>query len=352
MLPYIIIFLFLLLLATCELFFKTERRVIFFLYIIFSIWIILFLGFRQCGFDYDNYYLYFSDLNSTYWKNNSDVLGSEKGYALLNYLIGDYRKLLIFMASITVSLLFSFFYKYSPYVYLSLFLFFCVSFYPMVMGQYRQALAVSIILWAFIKKRNLLIFFLLVVIATTFHVSAILAILAIIVPNRSLKAKYYFILLILALLFSEFGQDFFLNTILGGSDFIVRKVLIYTESEAGTRLGLNTAMLLKIIFFCIFFKNRESISSYSNGIYFLNLYFLGLLIYLGLGFFPQLAGRGCIYFNIFEFILPAMMISKLSKQHQIIYFIFFVCVSLYRYQTFLRDWYSDYVPYSWGISYL
>lgn len=353
MLPYVFIFLFLFFFALYEQFFRLEKHISLYVYAIFSIFIVLFVGFRQCGFDYENYYFYFKNLISVDWENNSEVLGAEKGYAFLNYLIGDYRGLLLCMSLVTVLLMFSFFYKYSPVVYFSLFLFFAVSFYPMVMGQYRQALAVSIILWAFVvKKRSLVLFLFLVLVASLFHMSAFLAVMALFVPHSLLKGKYYFLILFLAFLFSEFGVAFFYNIALGGSDFIVRKVMIYAEGEAGMRLGLNTAMLLRVFFFCIFYRNRDRITSYSQGAYFLNLYFAGLLVYLGLGFFPQLAGRGSYYFSLFEFILSAMTIDRLPIRRRLLFILFFVCIDLYRYHTFLTDWYDDYIPYSWGISYL
>ena len=352
MLPYVSIFIFLFLLTLYEQFFHQDKCVSLYIYVIFSIFIILFLGFRQCGFDYENYYFYFKYLNSVHWEKNSEVFGAERGYAFLNYLIGDYRVLLLCMSLVTVLLIFSFFYKYSPAVYFSLFLFFAVSFYPMVMGQYRQGLAVAIILWAFIvKKRSIVLFLLLVLIASLFHMSAFLAVMALFVPYSLLKKKYYILILLLAFLFSEFGKTFFYNVVLGGSDFVVRKVAIYAESEADLRLGLNTARLLRIFFFYIFYINRERIASYPQGSYFLNLYFVSLLVYLGLGFFPQLAGRGSTYFYLFEFILSAMVIRNLSVKRRLLFLLLFVCISLYRYHTFLISGFEDYVPYSWGISY-
>ena len=352
MLPYISIFIFLFLFTLYEQFFRLDKCTSLYIYVIFSIFIILFVGFRQCGFDYENYYFYFKHLNSVHWENNSEVLGAEKGYAFLNYLIGDYRGVLLCISLVTVSLIFSFLYKYSPDVYFSLFLFFAVSFYPMVMGQYRQGLAVAIILWAFIvKKESIVLFLLMVFIASLFHLSAFLAIMALFVPYFLLKRKYYILILLSAFLFSEFGKTFFYNVVWGGSDFIVRKVAIYAESEADLRLGLNTAMLLRVVIFCIFYINRKRIVSYPQGAYFLNLYFVSLLVYLGLGFFPQLAGRGSAYFYLFEFILSAMVIRNLPVKRRLLFLLLFVCISLYRYHTFLISGFEDYVPYSWGISY-
>lgn len=222
------------------------------------------------------------------------------------------------------------------------------------MGQYRQGLAIAIVLWAFVvKRRSILLFLFLVGFASLFHISAILALIAIVVPNNLLKIKYYILALLVAFLFSEFGQIFFFNILLGGADFIARKAAIYVESETamGVRLGLNLAMLLRVLFFCFFYKYRELVLRYPLGAYFLNLYFVGLLIYWGLGFLPQLGGRGAGYFYLFEFILTAMVIKEMPKTQRLLYALGFMGINLYRYHTFLVAAYSDYVPYVWGISY-
>ena len=354
MFVYILIFAFLFILTLCELFYKHSKIFVSYFFVIFSIFVICLIGFRQCGYDYENYYHYFLSLHSEFWRSNAEFLGAELGYAFLNYILGDYRLLLVFMAIASVMLCFTYIYKYSPAAFFSLFLFFCVSFYPSFMGQYRQGLAIAIVLWAFIvKRKSLILFFLLVGLASLFHISSILALIAIVVPSNLLKLRYYIIVLLAAFLFSEFGQVFFFNFLLGGSDFIARKAAIYGKSETamGLRLGLNLAMLLRVLFFLFFYKYRESILRYPLGSYFLNLYFVGLLIYLGLGFLPQLGGRGSAYFYLFEFILAAMVIKEMPKTQRLLFALAFIGIDLYRYHTFLVASYSDYVPYAWGISY-
>ena len=353
MLPYILISLFLLVFTFFELFVKMSKPLKLYVYVVFSIFIVFFVGFRQCGFDYENYHIYFEALNSVFWENNSEVIGAEKGYALLNYLLGDYRLLLVVMAIFTVALLFIFVYRYSPAVYFSLFLFFCVLFYPTVMGQYRQMLAIAIVLWAFVvKQRNVVAFLLLVLVAMLFHMSALIAIAALAVPTKILKTKYYVMALVAAFLFMILGSELFYNVVLGGSDFIARKISYYSATEQGMSVGLNLAMLLRIIYLVLFLRGKQQIEQYSFGGYFLNLYFMGMLVYLSFGFLPQLSTRGFTFFNFFEFILPAMLIWHFAWKKKLLYLCFFVGVNLYRCIGFFNEWYDDYIPYSWGISYL
>ena len=74
----------------------------------------IFVGFRECGFDYNNYEAYFTTLHSPFWKENATVVGVEKGYAYVNYIAGSYQGLLFGIAVISIVLQLCFIYRYSP----------------------------------------------------------------------------------------------------------------------------------------------------------------------------------------------------------------------------------------------
>lgn len=353
MFPYFIIYSFLLFSSFGEAFLKLNKTLRVYAFFIFSIFIFFFLGLRQCGFDYENYYHYFQALNSEYWKSNAEFLGAESGYAYLNFILGDYRLLLLVMAALTVLLQFVFIFKYSPIPFFTLYLYFSVVFYSFAMGQYRQALAVAFVLWAFVEKdKNKYLFLVFILLASLFHTSALLGLFAFVIPNRIISFKWYFFLLLIALCSSLFfGEIFYSYTDMLPS-VLEKKTSFYGEVENGKHLGLNMAMLLRLSFFFLFFYERKYIMEYPLGPYFLNLYFVSLLIYLGLGFFPQLAGRGSAYFYFFEFFMPTFLVFKTTKKKKYLYFILFVLLGLYRQITFFHEWQDDYIPYYWGINYL
>ena len=114
------------------------------------------------------------------------------------------------------------------------------------------------------------------------------------------------------------------------------------------RYGLNMAMLLRIAIFGLFWWKREYLLRYKDGIYFLNIYFLSLLIYLGLGFLPQLGGRGSIYFYFFEIILASMLIkTEVNRKHKIGVLILFLLLGTYRQITFFSEWGDEFIPYKY-----
>lgn len=301
------------------------------------------LAFRECGFDYSNYQYYFKWLNSSYWKNNAEVLQVEGGYALLNYFSSSYRMVIIIMAFITCFFVFIFLYKTSPFPVFSLFLMLGSFYYPMMMGQYRQAMAVGICLFALLFKKKC-VFILFVFIAMQFHMSSILMFIILFLPKKIYKLKYYIIFFALALFSNLFIKDLFLTNINLLPDFIMRKLEYYSKTEAGLVLGINMAMLLRLTTFVLFYYNMKNISSHRNGILFFNIYFVALLIYLGLGFLPQLGGRGSLYFYFIEIVLAAILINRTSK-HKLFYTTYFLFIAIHRQLSFFSEWSSDYIPY-------
>jgi hypothetical protein len=328
---------------TFHIFRDGNKKLYLFLLLIFILFIIV--AFRKCGFDYENYSYYFEALNSLSWINNSDFLRVEKGYAYLNYVCSSYREVLLIMAFFTVGLISYFIYKYSPLPFFSLFLLLGTFVYPAFMGQYRQALALSIVLLASSFRHKKILFLCLIYIASLFHVSSFLAIMFLFIPNKLYQRKVYLILLTIALIMNLFVGVIFSKYISSFPAFMAEKLNIYSNSEKGMSLGLNMAMLLRTSIFIVFWKGREIFQSYKYGFFFFNAYFLSLLIYLGLGFLPQLGGRGSLFFYVFEIVLAAMLIDRVHK-YKFFIISFFMLLSIYRQLSFFNQWSSDYIPYS------
>lgn len=308
------------------------------------------VGGRACGFDYDNYKYYYDNVqHSIYWSRNADYFGIEKGYAILNYICTSFRQLLFVMAFLTMGTYSFFIYKKSPLPFFSLFLLLGMSVYPMMMGQYRQALAIGFVLMSILHRNNLFLFLSLVGVATLFHISALLALLLLLIPQRICKKNTYIILLLIALSSNLLLGNIFSDYLSLLPSFIENKMEFYTETEKDIRYGLNMAMLLRIVIFSLLWWKRESLLIYKEGIYFLNIYFLSLLIYLGLGFLPQLGGRGSTYFYFFEIILASMIIkSEKNRKHRLAFFIFFLLLGTYRQISFFSEWEDDFIPYKYN----
>lgn len=313
----------------------------------FTLFLIWFVGFRECGFDYENYSYYFDLLHTEFWKPNAEFLMVERPYAFLNHLFPSLTAVYVFVAILTCGITSMFLYKNSPYPFYSYFLLLGVIVYISFMGQYRQGLAIPLVLVAFSCKERMQRI-LLIALASCIHISAILGLLVFFIPDKILKGKYYVLLLGLALV-SNLTFLVVLKTVLGSlSGFIASKLNYYMNEEEGLVYGINMAMLLRLISFGIFYKYRDFIRQSPDGVLYFNIYFLSLLIYLGLGFLPQLSGRGSLYFYVMEAVVVAILLKNLRTPQQTrgYIFLFFTVIALYRQIGFLLGEFREvYVPY-------
>lgn len=325
----------------------TKRKYIC-LYVVFSFMIFLMAGFRDCGFDYGSYEDIFNSINlSSNWYDNVIVFNVEPIYGFINYLMTSYRILLIFMSGLTFTLFFIFTYKYSPYPFLSVNILLLTFVYQQGMGQIRQALAISIILWAFIACYNSkrLLCAVLVLISSLIHAPAMLALLVFIVPFECLSIRNYSLIGFVALLVNFFGLYILPSFIPFLPNFISLKLSIYLEAEVGMSVGFDFSMLLRVLFFTLLLWKKDFFSNNSLNAFFMNLYFISLVVYLGFGFLPQLGGRGSLYFNILEGVVLAMLISSFRYwSNKFIMLTLFLLISIYRHTT-LFEAESDYNPY-------
>lgn len=302
---------------------------------------------RQCGYDYNNYKMYFDVLHSPSWRSQSAGLSVESSFGYLCYLMPSYEILIFIYALMSIGLLFFFIYRTSPYPIFSVLLLLGLCFYSTYMGQIRQGLAMSIVMFSFISK-NKWIKLALNIFACFFHITAILAFLQFFIGKNIQKTRFYLSLLFTALIINLTCYGILLKVIPMLPTFLAAKLSFYVATEDGMTLGLNMAMLLRLMIFSIFFYFKPSDELSNNYGRILNLYFISLLIYLGFGFLPQLSGRGALYFNILEILLAAKVLNEMPKTNYRYYiFFFFAAVSLYRQFSLFNDGvgYELFIPY-------
>lgn len=314
-----------------------------FFFLVISGILFLIAGFRECGFDYMNYWIYFDQISGPDWFADGLAIGSEPGYSFLNHVLGNYAAVIAVMSALILWLQFKFVYKYSFLPFLAIIFYLGLFFYPSTMGQFRQALAMAIILWAISSIENKVKFLLLIALAMMFHFSAILGLLALFIPRTLKSTKFYVWSFVAALLISISAQTVYLNFISSLPPYIAVKLAHYASIES-TPLGLNSAVLIRAFVFgsCYYFKDKLLAIPHMS--YFINIYFLSLLIYTALGFAPQVGGRGSIYFSFFEIILISNLIFVLTDWKRILFFITFVGFSIYRQLQFFDQWTDDYIP--------
>lgn len=261
-------------------------------------------------------------------------------FLLLYNLFPTFHSFLFVFVVINLVLLSKTIVKCSPYVIISIFVYVCVYYFLGIMGQLRQALAISIIVfaWPYMNSKKFIIYLLL---ASLFHYSAMICLLYFFVPNK-LFSKWVYVLLLL-ILFASF--DYFKVVImnaLGG--FSYGKISYYLAVEEG---GISFSFFLyKVFVFILLFLNVEKISTYLPKYKILNLYFISILLYLLLSFSSSIGGRIILYFSIFEILVIPFIIKAYNRY--ILKFsisLFLIFLNIYQYLSFLYSYADIFLPY-------
>ena len=300
------------------------------------------VGFRwQTGTDWEPYYEHFIEMRSV-----SDVYytltGFEKGYSffvlIVKNLWNSYTAFLVVHALLYYFLIFSAFKKFSPYVFISLLVFYATSIG--VMGSNRQLIALGICLFSlrYVFNKNAIAFLILVGLAFMFHTSAILFSIYYFL-NRDINKYLIFAILILSFIIGKTNLPILAFTFVGENvgGTAATKVLRYQEifDDETNLLTQSLLGLLKRIFFLgLFIYNYKYLAS-KIGYYkiIFNGYIVGLVIYfLFSSSILVLVNRGSLYFTAMEALLLSSQFLVLKNKHYQVNFLlvlFIICVFLF-----------------------
>ncbi|WP_415375212.1 EpsG family protein [Patiriisocius sp. Uisw_017] len=283
------------------------------------------VGFRwQTGTDWETYLVHFEEIRTI-----SDVYltitGFEQGYSffvlIVKNLMGSYTAFLVVHALLYYVLVFSAFKRLSPYIFISLLVFYATS--MGVMGSNRQLIALGICLFAlrYVVNKNALKFFLLVGLAFLFHSSAILFSVYYFL-NKDIKQSLIIAILGVSFIIGKTSLPIlafsFVGDNIGGMGSA--KVLAYTEryqeDPEQYRLGIM-GLIKRFLFLGIFIYNYKYLTaklSYYKIIF--NGYFVGLIIYfLFSSSILVIVNRGGLYFATMEVLLIASQFLLIENKH-------------------------------------
>ncbi|WP_180033616.1 EpsG family protein [Acinetobacter sp. YH12233] len=272
--------------------YKTPLSKIFFF--LFLIFLIFFIGFRyEVGGDWENYFSIYKDFK--YLGFTEAMFIMDPGYSFLN-LLGNYLNIreiwfVNFISSIIICVfIFLSFVKLEKY-WLCMLIYFPYHILVVSLGYTRQAIAVAILVYAFIfllnDKRYQFIFFLLV--ASLFHKTAIVFMLF--YPILYLKNKR------LLMVIYQFCSLIFVTFIVYMSSISDRSIYttndVVTSSGALMRLTLHFIPLVFYLFYRkVFFKSKYLILDY---------FFLLILYCTAMSFvYSTLADRFNVYLIFFD----------------------------------------------------
>lgn len=342
---YYIIFIILFLFSFVEILDrKTIRKLYPIIIPIIGLFFIVFGGLRANGFDYDMYEWIYKNLS---FKDRADFL-VEFGFVILvilfKFLSFSFNAFLFCLTAFCVIVKLPVIKKHSPYVLLSLLIYFPLTFIMSDMGQIRNSISLTIIFWAYSdlfenKERK---FIIKVLIAGIFHNSALIVLpIYLIVKNINKISPwvlYTLIVCILPLLFID-SRDIFMQFNSFLPEAFSYKVVAYTESEEyGQRVGLSMTFLLRVIVLIGLFGFRiRGTEKYTYYPLILNLYLAGVIVFILFNSVEQFAVRFTNYFKMLEyFILPMFITLTKNKEGKFLIYLL-VCAyafwSLYKLMT-------------------
>ncbi len=315
-----------------------------FVFVVFGIMtLISALRASTIGIDLDLHYAKNYELISSVNWSDIPVFATLKQYEvgycyftkLLTYISTDVQFYIIFTSVVIYGVHGYFFYKKSEDIILSssLFMFFCL--FYMYMNIVRQAIAVSILLMAYLifseskkKVHNYVVFVLLVILASGFHSSAILCLVYLLFDKLKFTKIHMLLgIVVTALIYVGYSSVYkFVLSILGGND----KYSSYLDSEKYGVGHMNSQSIYYVIitlgafllgYYILVWKDKTSHKLFakqeykvkSNESFMLYMSFIAFACRL-LIFKMSIITRFTFYFIPFVLILYPYAISKFKRR--------------------------------------
>lgn len=345
MLVYIFIFLILLLLSTFEILFKNKKIV----FINGSILAAL-AGFRyRSGYDFNNYSNFYDELNNIGDVFNGSI-DAESGYLFLNYLfikLGlNFYTFVLFFSIISIGMLVFYVYKNTSYPSLILMYYYARFFFARDMGQIRASFVSILLLYSlkYIKKKEPIKFLLVVLFASTFHITALIFILAYLFKNYFPQLDKKNVLLLL-------GATVVIGVIVQIPNLYLwavpyRYIGYFTNPTfTGGKWLLNPVLLMQMLIFlgAYLFSDIQEDKQFA---FYHKIYFLASLILISFGDLATVGGRLSSPFATYEmFVAPYFILSfTRNKLLNVFLFLGFTVVIFFIIFIFSGD-YVFFTPY-------
>ncbi len=295
--------------------------------------LIFFAGFRKYSNDYSSYVdiynsipnLFNLTIDSAFNSNLNVEIGFIYFCSFLKLFSNNPVLLFFSVASISISLNILTVHKISPYIFLSILLYYVYNYLLKETIQIRQGLASAFLMASFLYYNNRMKSLFLILIAISVQSTAAVALPFLFIKRSVFKndSTYY----------CAFGFVILLTAIFSGRNFIEYLMEImslppsltvyYGWDEYDYDLGfLNPILAKQVIFSILLIKNRFIlIEKYPNFLLMFNFYLFSTLWYIYFNDFAIIAGRISNLFSIGEVILIPMLIS-ISRNHIRSYFYF------------------------------
>jgi hypothetical protein len=321
----------------------------FFFVIVLYFTLVFFAGFRTESNDYSGYeeiYNTIPPLNklTLQWILNKDI-NVEYGYIYLNSFLKLFSNnvvfLMLFVASISVGLNVYVIKKLSPYVFLSIILYFVHNFIVKDTIQIRQGLASALIFFGLYNYNRRIVFCLLILIAGSIQSTAYICFLPLLLSNFHFTKKQLITTLLIVLLLSIlFSGRQLLDKVLQFVNLPDSVMYYFGWDIYDFKLGLLSPVLIKqTCFFLVMLKYKEELNEkFEHFNIMFNFYFFSIIWYIYFNDFAIIAGRVTNLLSVGEIILIPMLISILSKKNKLnVYMLLIVYAGLILYMNLRSD---------------
>lgn len=305
--------------------YPVKRNLIFGVASLATLLLIIFAAIRKhTGPDYGSYLILWNDaLTSDPYDRSTEPFYFFLQY-LLKFILGqEYQSIIVFFAVISISLKFRAIQKWSPYFFVSLLLYFNISFLNQDFGQIRQGLATSITILSiqYVIDRRFWPFLITILLATSVHYTAIIFLL--LYPLANIRLKLHAMMLIWL---AAFGLSYFFTAFenilayIGSVLFpeLNSKIFIYLTDEIySKRLGFTPGMSLRfvnlaIIYLAIIPEQNNTERNLPRIL--LNSYFIGGCIFFLLNILAIFAARISVYFTVIDFIALPLALQAIKSR--------------------------------------
>lgn len=264
---------------------------------------------------------------------------TETGFFYINYffkLLGFNRySFLAVFALISVSVMFRFFRRYTPFILVATLIYFSHVFLLREMLQIRAGLAIGIAMFAipYIHRRSLLKTSVILLIAANIHTSALFFFLLYLVYPFFQSVSSYLILLAVAILIGSFLD---MNFFIGLSERVgIYRLAIYVVDGRFTKgLGLLNPVLIKhLLVLFVLFTNYDLLSEKIPYFKVLILSYVMAASWLAaFNSFDILAGRvATLFSNVEHVLIPSFLLIPKKK------FLYYLIIIMYCVVTFVSN---------------
>ena len=300
---------------------------------IFTFILILFVGLRDgtsVGTDSPAYY---ANYLYKFW----DV---EYGYKFLNEFFStndiNYNIFLIFINTISLFNISKFIKYNSPYFLIPLFIYFSDFFLYYNFSGIRQAIALSFTALSVnytLQDKKIKAFF-LIVFGAFFHITALIFLVSLIIPNKRMTSKNY-IKFLLIILIGTLVSNYLIENI----EYLRYKFMYYSEwQEKSDNIFTSYIIgaLKRLIILGGVFAVRKTFFKVDRNTFLFNIYLVGFIIYLATYLIsPDFGVRFSTYFTVMDCVIVGniLFLAKKSSTKFIWYFIF-VIMAMYKISTY------------------